>query len=116
MEVLSCNRQHVEIENGWFHYRGWEVGGMEGLRHGLEPIAQAVAAAISGLCGYCGIDFLLSEEGPLVLDVNPRLTTTYAALRETIGCNPAALVLGLRPLNLPRSPFRPTPLNLGGHA
>jgi predicted ATP-grasp superfamily ATP-dependent carboligase len=30
-----------------------------------------------------------------VLEVNPRLTTSYAGLRESIGANPAAWVLGM---------------------
>jgi predicted ATP-grasp superfamily ATP-dependent carboligase len=40
------------------------------------------------------------------MEVNPRLTTSYAGLRQALGCNPAALVLGLlddsKPLRLPK--------------
>ena len=115
VEVLSCNRQHVHIENGSFHYLGWEVGGMEALRPQLEPIAHAVSDAVPGLSGYFGIDFIVSHDGPLVLEVNPRLTTTYAALRESVGRNPAALVLGRHPLGDGRSPVGSTLLELARH-
>ena len=33
--------------------------------------------------------------GPVVLEINPRLTTSYVGLRPALGRNPAALVLEL---------------------
>jgi predicted ATP-grasp superfamily ATP-dependent carboligase len=92
---LSCNRQAVEIENGAFRFRGSIVGGLEQRRPHLEPVAVMVAAAMPDLWGYVGIDFIDSAAGPLVLEVNPRLTTSYVGLRRAIGLNPAELVLGL---------------------
>ena len=46
--------------------------------------------------GYVGVDFLLGAEGPLVLEVNPRLTTSYCALPAALGRNVAAMALELR--------------------
>jgi predicted ATP-grasp superfamily ATP-dependent carboligase len=42
-----------------------------------------------------GIDLVDTDEGPVVLEVNPRLTTSYVGLADTIGTNPAGLVLDL---------------------
>ena len=53
------------------------------------------AGAIPGLWGYIGIDLVETARGPLVVDVNPRLTTSYAGLAAATGCNPARLVLDL---------------------
>ncbi len=93
--LLSCNRQEVAIENGAFRFCGSVVGGLEQRRPLLEPIAVAVAAAMPDLWGYVGIDFIDMAAGPLVLEVNPRLTTSYVGLGRAIRMNPAELVLGL---------------------
>jgi predicted ATP-grasp superfamily ATP-dependent carboligase len=47
------------------------------------------------LWGYAGVDLMQCEQGPRVLEINPRLTTSYAGLRQSLGINPAALVLEL---------------------
>ena len=58
-------------------------------------LASAVARALPGLWGYCGVDFIETDSGPQVLEVNPRLTTSYAGLRRATGLNCAQLVLDL---------------------
>jgi predicted ATP-grasp superfamily ATP-dependent carboligase len=93
--LLSCNRQEIAIENGAFRFCGSVVGGLEQRRLLFEPIAAAVAAAMPDLWGYVGIDFIDGAAGPLVLEVNPRLTTSYVGLARAIRMNPAGLVLGL---------------------
>ncbi len=93
--LLSCNRQEIAIEKGEFHFRGSIVGGLERRRACFEPIAGAVVAAMPDLWGYVGIDFIDGVAGPLVLEVNPRLTTSYVGLARAIRTNPAGLVLDL---------------------
>jgi predicted ATP-grasp superfamily ATP-dependent carboligase len=93
--LLSCNLQNIVIENQAFRFRGCLVGGYEQRRPVCEQLAAAVAAAIPDLWGYVGIDLIDGDSGPLVLEVNPRLTTSYVGLRQAIGANPAALVLRL---------------------
>jgi predicted ATP-grasp superfamily ATP-dependent carboligase len=93
--VLSCNRQRMSIEEGRFRYLGGTVGGLEPRRATLAPLAAAVAAAIPELWGHVGIDLVDRPQGPVVVEVNPRLTTSYVGLKRAIGANPAALVLQL---------------------
>ena len=109
--LLSCNRQDVVIERGVFRYRGGVVGGLEARRSDYTAIADAAAAAIPGLWGYVGIDLVNSAAGPVVLEVNPRLTTSYVALGRAIGLNPAGLILRLLhdPVEAVRTPLRVTP-------
>jgi len=78
-----------------FRYEGWTVGGMEARRPHYDVLANAVARAVPGLWGYVGVDLIEMDAGPVVLEINPRLTTTYAGLHDAIGQNPAALVLAL---------------------
>lgn len=95
--ILSVNRQRILLKpDGALHFRGCEVGALNGLRAELKPLADAVATAIPGLWGYVGVDLVLAEDGPVVVEVNPRLTTSYAGLGAVLESNPAALVLGLR--------------------
>ncbi len=81
----------------------------------LEPIAAAVARTLPGLWGHVGIDLIDSpDRGPVVVDINPRLTTSYAGLRGSIGANPAALLLSLanQPLAALRRPLAVEPVEI----
>jgi predicted ATP-grasp superfamily ATP-dependent carboligase len=94
-QLLTCNRQKIAIEAGAFSFSGVKVNE---VRARLTPYAELVgqvAAAMPGLWGYVGIDVICGSSGPAVVDVNPRLTTSYAGLRRALHCNPALLVLGL---------------------
>jgi predicted ATP-grasp superfamily ATP-dependent carboligase len=93
--LLSCNVQDVRLEDDRFRYCGGIVGGAEDSRAAYLPVAAAVAAAIPGLWGYVGVDLVETASGPVVLEINPRLTTSYAGLRQALGGNPAALVMAL---------------------
>jgi predicted ATP-grasp superfamily ATP-dependent carboligase len=93
-EVLSVNEQQVAIEGGAMRLTGLRVNARPvEARH--AKLAQAVAGAIAGLRGYFGVDFIDTGSGACVLEVNPRLTTSYAAIRTATGINPAARLLGL---------------------
>jgi predicted ATP-grasp superfamily ATP-dependent carboligase len=93
--VLSCNRQNVTVEDGYFRYHGSVVGGLQARLRAFAPVAAGIAEAIPGLWGYIGIDLIDGPSGPLVVDVNPRLTTSYVGLAAAIGGNPASMVLAL---------------------
>jgi predicted ATP-grasp superfamily ATP-dependent carboligase len=112
--LLSCNHQDVVLEDDRFAYRGFVVGGAEDRRAALEPIAHAVIASLPGLWGYIGIDLIDGEDGPVVLEINPRLTTSYAGLHEALGLNPAQLVLDLidRPISALRRRVSPRPVRI----
>ncbi|MGH8753895.1 MAG: ATP-grasp domain-containing protein [Burkholderiales bacterium] len=103
--LLSCNEQRVVVRDGQFHFLGSVVNALTDGDGAFAELARRVAAAIPGLWGYVGIDLVQSGSQRVVMEVNPRLTTSYAGLREALGCNTAALVLGLldetKPLRLP---------------
>ena len=91
--LLSVNRQRISLHEGSFHYHGSVVNALPDMDSRFQSLAQNVVAAIPGLWGYFGVDLILSASGPVVVDVNPRLTTSYAGLRSALGINPAGLVL-----------------------
>ncbi len=92
--LLSVNRQLVRVEGDQVQLDGVTVNAIADTDGRLAALGQAVARAIPGLWGYVGIDFVLTEAGPVVLEINPRLTTSYCGLRQALGVNVAAMVLG----------------------
>ena len=78
--LLACNRQKVELENGAFRFDGVSVNAVADTDGRYAALASAVCRALPGLWGYCGVDFIEADTGPIVLEVNPRLTTSYAGL------------------------------------
>jgi predicted ATP-grasp superfamily ATP-dependent carboligase len=113
--LLTINRQHVVRENSGFVLRGCRVG-VEPDRQGIyQDLIGQIARAIPGLWGYAGVDFIRGESGPVVLEINPRLTTSWAGLYQALGVNPAALVLDLardRPLTELAIPIEPRPVEV----
>ncbi|HYH17930.1 MAG TPA: ATP-grasp domain-containing protein [Azospirillum sp.] len=111
--LLSVNRQHVTMSGSALVYRGGVVGGLPATPE-LSGLAQRIAAALPGLFGYVGVDFIAACDGPAILEVNPRLTTSYAGLRRATGLNVAAAVLGLAddPPIAPPPPERIEPVTL----
>lgn len=93
--LLSCNLQKITLESGSFHYAGSVLNGAARHWARCEALARSIAEAIPALAGYIGIDILLDEEDIHVLEINPRLTTSYVALRQAMGYNPARLIVDL---------------------
>lgn len=93
--LLARNLDRVAMHDNRFQFLGSTVNGLDDADGALERLAQQVAAALPTLWGYVGVDIILTDRGPVVLDVNPRLTAAYAGLHASIGCNPAGLVIDL---------------------
>lgn len=121
-EVLSVNRQRLRLHRGGLELRSLEVNAAP-VTGELQRLAAQVVRAIPGLAGCFGIDFVATQAGPVVVEVNPRVTTAVAGLRDALGVNVAARVLaaaGGLPSGLPSggpaarsAPSRPVLLDLG---
>lgn len=104
--VLACNEQLIETGGHKLHCLGVIVNALRAYRDQLEPLGLRIARALPGLWGYVGIDIVITQHGPVVMEINPRLTTSYVGLHASIGHNPAGLILGLlqgdkAPLKIP---------------
>lgn len=93
--LLSCNRQCIEKLDGRFKLSGCLVNSVIDTNGRYQHLAERIADACPELWGYAGIDLILTAMEPFVLEINPRLTTSYAGLHEAIGINPAGMVLDL---------------------
>lgn len=48
--------------------------------------------ALPGLWGFVGIDLINTAEGPVVVEINPRVTSSYPAISSITGLNPCRLL------------------------
>lgn len=89
---LTVNAQHVRTGRR-LAYRG----GRTPLDHprASQAIEEAVRTCdvLPGLRGYLGVDVVLTEHDAVVIEVNPRLTTSYLGVRAAIEENVADLAL-----------------------
>lgn len=93
--LLSVNRQSIDRQQDRFHLLGCCVNALPDTEGSFTTILERMAAAFPELWGYAGIDLLRDKSGLRVLEINPRLTTSYAGLRLGLGVNPARLVMDL---------------------
>ena len=95
---LAFNRQRLARDgDGRLHDLGVQVAAVapgDPRVPALRAVALQVAAAIPGLCGHVGVDLVWKErEGPVVIEVNPRVTCAYVGLSAVLGRNVAAEIL-----------------------
>lgn len=93
--LLGCNDQRVAVSDNQFHDMGSTVNGIEDDSGELERLTRRVISAIPGMWGYVGIDFILTDQGPVVLEVNPRMTLSHSGLHASIGVNPVEMLLDM---------------------
>ncbi len=89
---LSLNQQLLEVGET-IHYAGSTVGLAHPLAQEAVELAEKACTLFPGLCGYVGVDMVLTPEGAVLMEINPRITTSYLALRRAIDTNLAWLIL-----------------------
>jgi len=105
---VSLNKQNVILSTpkGVSGYMGGVVPFDHEMQQEAFKAAEAVVNCFSGLRGYVGVDLILTDMGPVVVDVNPRLTTSFIGLSCVGGCNFAdAIVNAALKNNLPSKVF-----------
>jgi tyramine---L-glutamate ligase len=92
--LVSINRQRIGMSEADGSARRERIVQFDGVdvdcidRHGpqgraLERLALRVAQVFPGLRGFAGIDVVWNaQHGPVVIEVNPRLTVAYAELSK----------------------------------
>jgi predicted ATP-grasp superfamily ATP-dependent carboligase len=95
-DLLCLNRQCVRVIGGVFRFGGVAVNVDPAERQRYRGLASAIARALPGLWGYVGVDLIETDRGPVVVDINPRVTTSYAGLTAALGVNVAMRMLAVR--------------------
>jgi tyramine---L-glutamate ligase len=89
---LLAAEQHLS-EDGRFRYRGGRVPLGDELGDRAARVARRAVEAVSGLFGYVGVDVVLADDGDWVIEINPRLTTSYVGLRRLAVSNLAGAMI-----------------------
>lgn len=63
--------------------------------HQAQQLAESVYKAIPGLNGFVGIDLIHNEQDNVIIDINPRITTSYCGLHQSLQHNPMAILFGI---------------------
>ncbi|MCW4046722.1 MAG: ATP-grasp domain-containing protein [Candidatus Bathyarchaeota archaeon] len=92
---VSLNRQYVTLgaPDAVSSYDGGLVPLDSPLKRGAFVVAEKVLESFRELRGFVGVDLVLTDEEPVVVEVNPRLTMSYVGLRKVANFNLAQAVV-----------------------
>lgn len=93
-QLLCINRQHIKIKHNQFKLSACEVN-IEIDSGDFQKLCSQIANAFPCLWGYVGIDLIRNQQQLWVLEINPRLTSSYAGIKQALGINVAKEVLQL---------------------
>jgi predicted ATP-grasp superfamily ATP-dependent carboligase len=114
--VLPASRQ-ILSDDGTFQYRGGETPLPTWSCERAERLARGVVAAFPAAIGYIGVDIILGDaadgSSDVVIEVNPRLTTSYLGLRRIVHGNLAAAMLRVAEGELVELCFDVSPVMFG---
>src|SRR4029079_326018 len=89
---LALCKQRIS-EDGRLRYLGGELPLSAGLAERARTLANRAVAAMPAAIGYVGVDLVLGREpdgsADAVIEINPRLTTSYVGLRTAATMNMA---------------------------
>jgi hypothetical protein len=93
--ALSLNRQSITLAepNETSSYDGGCVPFNHPLEQEALSLAEKIVESFSGLWGYVGVDLVLAKDYPYIVDVNPRLTTSYVGLSKVANFNVAEALI-----------------------
>lgn len=95
-ELLSINHQHINIDNQQLTLTGVTVNSVPETLLSIKQanaLCRKLIQAIPGLQGFVGVDVILQSQQPVVIEINPRLTTAYAGLSAAKGSNMAEYIV-----------------------
>lgn len=97
LEVFPVAEQHL-TSDGHFKYRGGRMPAdiSPESAAAVQQLAQRACLAMPGLTGYVGCDIVLPHDQPLepvLIEINPRLTSSYLGYRQLTDDNIPARLL-----------------------
>jgi probable H4MPT-linked C1 transfer pathway protein len=92
--LICANLQYFELADRQYQLASIVVNNHSGLGF-YQSVIDKIACAMPGLWGYVGIDLIETATQTWVLEINPRLTTSFAGIYEALGINVVEAVLQL---------------------
>lgn len=93
LHLLAANTQFISVEDEKIHYAGSVVNGFQQEWSRFAQFASQLVQAFPFLFGYIGVDVVVEVNRLILVEINPRLTTSYAGLSSSLGVNIAKLVM-----------------------
>jgi len=95
IDILPIASQRFSSD-GRFRYLGGELPVCRQSQPAVESVVRQTCECIEGLNGYVGFDLILQkakQDQPVIVEINPRLTTGYLGYRELMDGNLAERML-----------------------
>jgi tyramine---L-glutamate ligase len=109
--LVCANRQHFDIINKQYHLTEITANYTSDTSK-YHNLVNQIAKAMPDLWGYVGIDLIETADQILVLEINPRLTTSYTGIYGALGISCAHEVVELLTGDPQLQPFRNQPINI----
>ncbi|ATW24051.1 ATP-grasp domain-containing protein [Candidatus Formimonas warabiya] len=83
---LSLNRQIIQKEDELL-FSGVTVPFIHPGQQAVFGVVSEACKRVQGLRGFVGVDLVLGASGPVIMEINSRITSAYVALREVVPGN-----------------------------
>jgi predicted ATP-grasp superfamily ATP-dependent carboligase len=92
---ISLNKQKVSLRTPKQDstYNGGTTPFVHPQNNKAFATAKRLVESIEGLRGYVGVDLILTKKEPFVIEINPRLTTSYIGIRKILNINLAQILI-----------------------
>jgi predicted ATP-grasp superfamily ATP-dependent carboligase len=98
VEMLAINRQSISVDqSGFLHFDGVAPVTVPGCQaEAMTSLARRIVEVLPGLGGFVGVDVTWHpDRGPVVIEINPRVTCAYEGLSRRLERNVAQQVLAV---------------------
>ena len=86
-KLLTLNEQDIVLDNNKIKLRSLKVNVKNSHYLELYSILRNIYKSLPGLYAYVGVDLIMTRDKILVVEVNPRLTTSFTGISSTLGIN-----------------------------
>jgi predicted ATP-grasp superfamily ATP-dependent carboligase len=92
---ITLNKQNVTLKtpNQNSSYNGGTTPFNSTSQNSAFATAKKLVESVNGLKGYIGVDLILTHNKPVIIEINPRLTTSYVGIRKALNLNLAQAII-----------------------
>ena len=96
-KLLTINKQLIRInQNDQMYLSGIIVNIKHDCYIKIISIISKIKNIFPGLRGFVGIDLLVNDKEIFIIEINPRLTTSFVGVYDTLGINIIDLIINSR--------------------
>ena len=83
---ISLNLQHI-AQGKELYFQGITIPYRCPQTEKVLDLAKRACESVEGLGGFVGVDLVLGAQGPVLIEINSRISVAYVALREVVSGN-----------------------------